>query len=77
MLQSCLRAVTESVWLPNIFALVMQIGNYLNHGTSKGQQRGFTLDTLPLLNRVEGFQDKSYSLIRFIMDTLEADRKAS
>ena len=67
--------MVNSKWLPNVFALVMQIGNYLNHGTNKGSQRGFTLDTLPLLTRVEGFEDKTYSLIRFIMDTLEADRK--
>ena len=75
LLHKCLTAVVNSTWLPNIFALVMQIGNYLNHGTSKGGQRGFTLDTLPLLNRVEGFADKTYSLIRFLMDTLESDRK--
>eukprot|EP00438_Fugacium_kawagutii_P020605 Skav209882 [mRNA] locus=scaffold3263:59982:78052:+ [translate_table: standard] len=75
LLHKCLSCVVDSVWLPNIFALVMQMGNYLNHGTNKGQQRGFTLDTLPLLTRVEGFQDKSYSLIRFLMDTLESDRK--
>ena len=74
-LHKCLSNVVDSVWLPNIFALVMQMGNYLNHGTNKGQQRGFTLDTLPLLTRVEGFHDKSYSLIRFLMDTLESDRK--
>lgn len=75
LLHKCLSCVVDSQWLPNIFALVMQMGNYLNHGTNKGQQRGFTLDTLPLLTRVEGFQDKSYSLIRFLMDTLESDRK--
>ncbi|CAJ1376945.1 unnamed protein product [Effrenium voratum] len=75
LLDQCLSSVVNSKWLPNVFALVMQIGNYLNHGTNKGSQRGFTLDTLPLLTRVEGFEDKTYSLIRFIMDTLEADRK--
>eukprot|EP00913_Durusdinium_trenchii_P015015 g14081.t1 len=75
LLHKCLTAVVNSNWLPNIFALVMQIGNYLNYGTNKGQQRGFTLDTLPLLTRVEGFNDKTYSLIRFLMDTLESDRK--
>eukprot|EP00435_Cladocopium_sp_Y103_P062666 s552_g24.t1 len=75
LLHRCLSNVVDSSWLPNIFALVMQMGNYLNHGTNKGQQRGFTLDTLPLLTRVEGFHDKSYSLIRFLMDTLESDRK--
>lgn len=75
LLHKCLSHVVDSNWLPNIFALVMQMGNYLNHGTNKGQQRGFTLDTLPLLTRVEGFSDKSYSLIRFLMDTLELDRK--
>eukprot|EP00931_Biecheleriopsis_adriatica_P056669 TRINITY_DN3358_c0_g1_i2.p1 TRINITY_DN3358_c0_g1~~TRINITY_DN3358_c0_g1_i2.p1 ORF type:complete len:1642 (-),score=572.30 TRINITY_DN3358_c0_g1_i2:3-4904(-) len=74
-LRSCLCSVVNSTALPSIFALVMQVGNYLNHGSNKGAQRGFTLDTLPLLNRVEGFEDKTYSLIRFIMETLESDRK--
>ncbi|CAE8648588.1 unnamed protein product, partial [Polarella glacialis] len=74
ILRSSLVSIVNSASLPNIFALVMQVGNYLNHGTNKGAQRGFTLDTLPLLMRVEGFEDKSYTLMRFLMDTLESDR---
>ncbi|CAE7882828.1 FH4 [Symbiodinium microadriaticum] len=62
--------------LRKIFTVIMQIGNYLNHGTNKGAQRGFTLDTLPLLSRVEGFEGKAYSLLRFIMDEVDVDVKA-
>ena len=62
--------------LRKIFTVIMQIGNYLNHGTNKGAQRGFTLDTLPLLSRVEGFEGKAYSLLRFIMDEVDLDVKA-
>jgi hypothetical protein len=50
------------------------MGNYLNWGTAKGAQKGFTLDTLPLMMRCEGSKDKTYTLIRFLMDTLEGDK---
>merc|ERR1719408_609768 len=50
------------------------MGNYLNWGTNKGAQKGFTLDSLPLMMRVEGFADKTYTLMRFLMDTLEGDK---
>lgn len=74
VLKTCLNSVASSTALPAVFRLVMQMGNYLNYGTAKGAQCGFSLDTLPLLIRVEGFNDKTYSLMRFLMDTLEGDR---
>ena len=72
-LHQALTASCNCEHLRKIFAVVMQIGNYLNHGTNKGAQRGFSLDTLPLLSRVEGFEGKAYSLLRFIMDEVEPD----
>jgi len=72
---SCLNSIVKSAALPAIFALVMQMGNYLNYGSNKGAHKGFTLDSLAVLARVEGFSDKSYTLVRFIMDTLEGERK--
>ena len=72
-LHQALTAACNCEHLRKIFAVVMQIGNYLNHGTNKGAQRGFSLDTLPLLSRVEGFEGKAYSLLRFIMDEVEPD----
>lgn len=74
-MRTCLQSIVKSTSVTALFAMVMQIGNYLNYGTSKGAQRGFSLDTLQLLMRVEGFDDKSYSLMRFIMDSLEGDKK--
>merc|ERR1712194_181658 len=73
-LKTCLSGIVSSTALPAIFAMVMQIGNYLNFGTKKGAQCGFSLDTLPLLARVEGFNDKTYSLMRFMMDSLESEK---
>ena len=72
-LHEALTAACNCDNLRKIFTVIMQIGNYLNHGTNKGAQRGFTLDTLPILSRVEGFEGKAYSLLRFIMDEVEPD----
>jgi len=74
-LKTCLAGLVTSSALVTIFTLVVQVGNYLNYGTNKGAQKGFTLDTLPLLMRVEGFTDKTYSLMRFLMDQLESDHE--
>lgn len=73
-MRTCLQHLVTSTALRSIFAIICQMGNYLNFGTRKGAQLGFTLDTLPLLVRVEGIGDKTYSLMRFLMDTLEMDR---
>merc|ERR1719321_52594 len=54
-----------------VFSGVMQMGNFLNYGTNKGAQRGFNLDSLALLGRIDGFEDKSYTLLRFLADSLE------
>eukprot|EP00929_Paragymnodinium_shiwhaense_P074338 TRINITY_DN38031_c0_g1_i1.p1 TRINITY_DN38031_c0_g1~~TRINITY_DN38031_c0_g1_i1.p1 ORF type:complete len:1727 (+),score=662.87 TRINITY_DN38031_c0_g1_i1:149-5329(+) len=75
LIKASLLGVVKSTALPAIFAMIMQIGNYLNFGTNKGAQRGFSLDTLPLMMRVEGFNDKNYSLMRFMMDSLEVDKR--
>jgi len=72
--KSCLLSLVNSTALHALFAMVMQIGNFMNFGSSKGAQRGFSLDTLALLPRVDGFSDKSYSLMRFIMESLESDK---
>lgn len=72
--QDCLQRITKSTVLPTILTLVLQMGNFINHGTNKGKQRGFTLDALLLMGRTCGFSDKTYSLTRFLMDTLESDR---
>eukprot|EP00746_Dinoflagellata_sp_MGD_P086932 gnl/MRDRNA2_/MRDRNA2_34463_c0_seq1.p1 gnl/MRDRNA2_/MRDRNA2_34463_c0~~gnl/MRDRNA2_/MRDRNA2_34463_c0_seq1.p1 ORF type:complete len:774 (+),score=233.86 gnl/MRDRNA2_/MRDRNA2_34463_c0_seq1:40-2322(+) len=54
-----------------VFNGIMQMGNYLNYGTNKGAQKGFNLDSLALLNRIDGFADKSYTLLRFLADSIE------
>merc|ERR1712083_72841 len=72
--KDCLSSLVNSTALPSIFALVMQIGNYMNFGTNKGAQRGFSLDSLQLMSRSEGFNDKTSTLMRFMMDSLEGDR---
>eukprot|EP00927_Polykrikos_kofoidii_P038732 TRINITY_DN33156_c1_g1_i1.p1 TRINITY_DN33156_c1_g1~~TRINITY_DN33156_c1_g1_i1.p1 ORF type:complete len:1639 (+),score=436.28 TRINITY_DN33156_c1_g1_i1:144-4919(+) len=74
-LKLCLKSVCGSTAITAIMAMVMQIGNFLNHGTNMGARAGFTLDTLALLMRVEGFDDKSYTLMRFMMDSLETDKR--
>merc|ERR1719359_1437493 len=74
VVRNCLSALCHSKGIIAIFGLIVQMGNYLNWGTNKGAQRGFTLDTLPMMMRVEGFADKTYTLMRFLMDTLEGDK---
>lgn len=72
--ETCLGRLCNSTGLRTIFSLVVQMGNYLNYGTAKGAQRGFSLDSLPLLTRIEGFEDKTYSLMRFLVDALQGDQ---
>jgi len=67
-------ALRGSRAIPSILALVVQIGNYLNHGSNKGGQPGFSLESLSLLGRTDGAVDKTYNLMRFLMDTLELDK---
>jgi len=72
--RTCLSALCKSQAIPSILALVVQIGNYLNHGTNKGGQGCFRLEDLSLLGRTEGVGDKTYTLMRFVMETLELDK---
>lgn len=60
-----------STGIKAVFSGIMQMGNYLNYGTNKGAQKGFSLDSLALLARIDGFSDKSYTLLRFLADSIE------
>lgn len=72
--RKCISNLCKSRAIPSILALVIQIGNFLNHGTNKGGQGCFRLEDLSLLNRCEGASDKTYTLMRFVMETLELDK---
>jgi len=72
--RSCLQSLVKSESIPSIFGLIIDMGNYLNFGSNRGAQKGFTLETLSVMMRVEGFADKSYTLMRFLMDTLEGNK---
>ncbi len=49
-----------------IFGLIIQIGNYLNYGSTRGAAFGFSLDSLPMIARTSSFKDKQYSLAHFL-----------
>eukprot|EP00913_Durusdinium_trenchii_P026569 g24925.t1 len=47
------RAVRKSQMLQKLLALILEVGNYLNGGTERGQADGFDLETLGKLDSVK------------------------
>jgi diaphanous 1 len=45
-LDSAVKGIRDNNQLKEIFAMILKIGNYLNYGTAKGNQQGFSMDLL-------------------------------
>ena len=69
-ISDALSAVRESLSFKNMIAVILSIGNYLNHGTNKGNAQGFSLNTLSQLDTVKGCDKQKTPLIFFILNTL-------
>lgn len=50
--------------------LILEIGNFLNHGTNKGNASGFDLDTLVKLDDIKSIC-KKLSLLYFILRNID------
>ena len=66
-----LQIIKTSVSFKNLIGLVLDVGNYLNHGTNKGNASGFSLNTLSMLSSIRGTDKSKTPLLNFILDTLD------
>ena len=73
------QGLKENKVLRKMLAMVVQMGNYLNHGTAKGNSKGFKiglLAELPQIKSIKQSKDKSdkISVLDFIiMNYIEQD----
>jgi formin 2 len=70
-ISSGLETIKTSESFKELIALVLSIGNYLNHGTNKGNASGFSLNTLALLSSVKGCDKAKTPLLNFILESLD------
>jgi len=61
----------HSVRLERLLALILQVGNYLNGGTSRGRADGFDLDTLAKLGKLKASPQST--LLDFIVAQFERE----
>lgn len=52
-----------------VLKFILDILNYLNHGTNKANQYGFTLDALNALDSAKSF-DKSTTMLMFVVENI-------
>lgn len=65
--------VTKNQAFQKFLLLVLEIGNFLNHGTLKGNAVGFNLDSLRLLDGCKGYDPEKTSLLRFVLKQLQQE----
>ena len=70
IISDALVSIRESESFKNIIALILSIGNYLNHGTNKGNAQGFSLNILSQLNTIRGCDQEKTPLIYFLLNSL-------
>lgn len=56
----------------NVLKFILETFNYLNHGTNKANQAGFTLDALNSLESLKAF-DKVTSMMTFIVENIRVN----
>lgn len=69
--QSAISGIKGNKRLNQIFVLVLNMGNYMNAGTKKGDNYGFQLSTLKGLRGTKSADNKS-SLLTFLIQTVQA-----
>ncbi|CEM23945.1 unnamed protein product [Vitrella brassicaformis CCMP3155] len=68
--------IKRSTALRMVLGVVLRAGNYLNHGTNRGGVRGFSLDALGLLSKIQSV-DRSTSMLRFIAALIDEQYPAA
>ena len=66
-----LNAIRNSESFKNLIGVILNIGNFLNHGTNKGNAAGFSLNTLGQLSSLKGCDKNKTSLLSFLLDSLD------
>ena len=70
-ISEALSAIRESESFKNMISIILSIGNYLNHGTNKGNAQGFSLNILSQLNSIKGCDKNKTPLMYFILKSLK------
>lgn len=74
MFNAC-KALTTSNNLARVYQLVLQVGNYLNAGTRKGNAAGFKLASLPALSNTKS-TDGKLTLLDYIVTRVDKQFKS-
>jgi hypothetical protein len=65
--------VTKSQSFQKFLLVILEVGNFLNHGTLKGNAVGFNLDSLRLLEGCKGYDTDKTSLLKFVLGQLQKE----
>lgn len=70
LLEDAAKGLMKSGAIKVVFSMLVQLGNYVNHGTNRGNAWGFTLDSIEQLARVQSFKSKEYTLVHALCEEL-------
>lgn len=73
IIRDAATVVTKSQSFQRFLLVVLEVGNYLNHGTLKGDAFGFNLNSLQLLESCKGYDSDKTSLLRFVLKQLQQE----
>ena len=68
---NAIKEVGESPKLKKVFDIILNIGNFLNHGTAKGNCSGFNLGTLKKLGDTKATINSKISIIHYIVEFVQ------
>ena len=73
---TALQDLNSSTQFAELLKLVLALGNYMNGGSSRGGAAGFKLDTLNKLDAVKSPQQKSKTLLDFLVKLVKEKHPA-
>jgi len=71
LVEGTLQKLRASENLRQMLEMILAVGNFLNHGTTRGNAYGFHLE--PTLDMIDGLKanDKSMTLLSFVVDQMQ------
>ena len=71
LMQSAIRELSQGKQLRGVLEAILNIGNFLNHGTSRGNAAGFKLDTLAKLKSTKATNMTKITMVQYLALWLE------
>ena len=71
MLSECFDCLNSSNQFQRLLIIILDISNYLNHGSRFGNIQGFSISSLSNLETVKSFTNKTFNFYDFLIENLK------